>query len=176
MTCVAVIATSLLASCSSPSVKATPTVANPNPNRPSATLPGTSGYDITRQEPPGFDEWKYSGSSETEPVMHRAASIFGLDAVYVPKGAYADPTLFVGISKLERYCLVVFSVTKQRATSGKLNLVIISRYNNRLTLIVPEVPVAKVRGKLNSYRPMCRGDVPVPADMAPTGAPAGTVI
>lgn len=156
MTCVAVIITLLIAACSSP--KPEITIAPPT----ASATPSASSYDISANNPEGYDEWAISGSSVPEPTMQRQADQFGLPGIFVGKGGYAKAP-FKGIVAFEMYCVVTFMDVR----SDVATLVILSRYNTDLSIAEFAVKANEMKERIDSYRPMCRGQAPVPATKTP---------
>lgn len=160
MTCVAVIITLLLAACSSqgPETAATPTASA----KPTAPV-----YDITRNAPAGYDEWALSGSSEVVPAMQPAARLFGLSGIYAGKHGYGRAP-YVGVATLETQCMLGFMNMATPAKSDDMGLVVLSRYNPDLMIVVPSISAGSMKELIDSYRAMCRGEAPVPAAQRPT--------
>ena len=143
----------ILTACTDSPVPATPITV--------PTASASSQPSIAIQSPAGYDEWELSAIDETIPEMEAMAEQFGVDKIVSPNSARFNKG-FVGYSQLENYCVVGFMTTGANPDAETLSVTVMSRYNQTLTTVSPDVAVSDIRALLDELRPICRGEAPIP--------------
>jgi hypothetical protein len=91
------------------------------------------------------------------PELTSAEPLLGLTGIEVPQKSYFDLG-YVGVAKLEKYCMVALMDGKGTPPNETVTVVIMSRYDSTLDEARIHMLATDVKRYVDSFRPRCAQD------------------